>query len=298
MSSDFTSGARFNPPPGWPQPPAGYHPPATWQVDPSWPTPPPNWPFYLDAAGRPTNPPPGAWLSTPIPQPQTPPLNPNVPLVLDYQHQSAVGAPPTPKKRRLRLWLGLLTGTLILALIGAGLGWWFYYRPGPVISADPAKLFTPEMDGFSPNGSSKSGPEYIAGWSKEDACADHWGPKYAPARIVDLISGGAQPDGGGVALVQPTVRAARDMLQPANAACKAVGDKAGYSEIELKHGGPRGSWRLTQTLVQGKVANYVCSLQYGNVVAYLRFDTQVVAPSIDCGAIFNHFRNRIDDLAH
>lgn len=38
---------RFNPPPGWPQPPTGWVPPADWTPDPSWPTPPADWPLWL-----------------------------------------------------------------------------------------------------------------------------------------------------------------------------------------------------------------------------------------------------------
>lgn len=39
---------RFNPPPGWPQPPAGWVPPPGWKPDPSWPEPPPAWQLWLD----------------------------------------------------------------------------------------------------------------------------------------------------------------------------------------------------------------------------------------------------------
>lgn len=38
---------RFNPPPGWPQPPTGWVPPAGWTPDPSWPTPPADWRLWL-----------------------------------------------------------------------------------------------------------------------------------------------------------------------------------------------------------------------------------------------------------
>ena len=41
------SGVRFNPPPGWPQPPAGWTPPPGWQPDPSWPASPPGWQLWL-----------------------------------------------------------------------------------------------------------------------------------------------------------------------------------------------------------------------------------------------------------
>lgn len=40
--------ARFNPPPGWPVPPAGWIPDSTWEPDPSWPAPPAGWPMWVD----------------------------------------------------------------------------------------------------------------------------------------------------------------------------------------------------------------------------------------------------------
>jgi len=47
------SGTRavFNPPPGWPAPPAGWEPPPGWQPDPRWPAPPPGWQFWLPPRG-------------------------------------------------------------------------------------------------------------------------------------------------------------------------------------------------------------------------------------------------------
>jgi hypothetical protein len=38
---------RFNPPPGWPQPPADWVPPPGWKPDPSWPPPPEGWQLWL-----------------------------------------------------------------------------------------------------------------------------------------------------------------------------------------------------------------------------------------------------------
>lgn len=38
---------RFNPPPGWPQPPARWVVPAGWNPDPSWPAPPEGWQLWL-----------------------------------------------------------------------------------------------------------------------------------------------------------------------------------------------------------------------------------------------------------
>lgn len=40
-------GPIFNPPPGWPKPPAGWVPPKGWTPDPAWPPPPPGWQLWL-----------------------------------------------------------------------------------------------------------------------------------------------------------------------------------------------------------------------------------------------------------
>lgn len=37
----------FNPPPGWPKPPAGWTPPNGWKPDPAWPAPPPGWQLWI-----------------------------------------------------------------------------------------------------------------------------------------------------------------------------------------------------------------------------------------------------------
>jgi hypothetical protein len=49
-SPSFAEGAfmRFNSPPNWPQPPAGWSPPPGWEPDPSWPQPPPGWQLWVD----------------------------------------------------------------------------------------------------------------------------------------------------------------------------------------------------------------------------------------------------------
>ena len=41
----------FNPPPGWPAPPADWQPPSGWQPDSSWPPAPPGWEFWKPASG-------------------------------------------------------------------------------------------------------------------------------------------------------------------------------------------------------------------------------------------------------
>jgi hypothetical protein len=38
---------RFNPPPNWPQLPAGWTPPLGWEPDPSWPRPPAGWQLWV-----------------------------------------------------------------------------------------------------------------------------------------------------------------------------------------------------------------------------------------------------------
>jgi len=43
------SGVVFNPPPGWPKPPAGWIPPKGWTPDPSWPPLPEGWQLWLPA---------------------------------------------------------------------------------------------------------------------------------------------------------------------------------------------------------------------------------------------------------
>jgi hypothetical protein len=40
-------GMRFNPAPGWPEPPAGWSPPPGWKPDPAWPSAPPAWRFWV-----------------------------------------------------------------------------------------------------------------------------------------------------------------------------------------------------------------------------------------------------------
>jgi hypothetical protein len=39
---------RYNPPPNWPAPPAGWTPPPDWQPDPAWGPPPPGWQVWVD----------------------------------------------------------------------------------------------------------------------------------------------------------------------------------------------------------------------------------------------------------
>lgn len=45
-------GPSFNPPPGWPKPPAGWVPPKGWTPDPAWPAPPPGWQLWISEEGK------------------------------------------------------------------------------------------------------------------------------------------------------------------------------------------------------------------------------------------------------
>jgi hypothetical protein len=53
-------GARFNPPPGWPPTPAGFHPEPGWQPDPSWPPLPAGWPLWVEDDQPRASPPPAS----------------------------------------------------------------------------------------------------------------------------------------------------------------------------------------------------------------------------------------------
>lgn len=63
---------RFNPPPNWPAPPAGWTPPPDWRPDPSWPPPPAGWQLWV-ADTEPDAP-------LPPPQPPGPAEPPPAPL--------------------------------------------------------------------------------------------------------------------------------------------------------------------------------------------------------------------------
>jgi hypothetical protein len=48
-AGQMTAGTtRFNPPPGWPPPPAGWVAPPGWQPDPLWPAPPAGWQLWVE----------------------------------------------------------------------------------------------------------------------------------------------------------------------------------------------------------------------------------------------------------
>lgn len=81
---------KFNTPPGWPPPPAGWVPDATWRPDPSWPPAPPGWNFWLpddtpSLSASPAAPEPAAAETPPVPEgqgeepPTSPPEAPSAP---------------------------------------------------------------------------------------------------------------------------------------------------------------------------------------------------------------------------
>lgn len=82
---------RFNPPPGWPEPPEGWKPEPGWTPDPTWPPAPPGWQLWIpETEGDAT---PG--------QPASPPLTP--------EEQPEIRHPAK------QFWLGI-----VLILIGGG----------------------------------------------------------------------------------------------------------------------------------------------------------------------------------
>ncbi|MCL5049957.1 MAG: DUF4041 domain-containing protein, partial [Firmicutes bacterium] len=42
----------FNPPPGWPEPPANWIPPKGWEPDPTWPAPPDGWQLWIPRSNQ------------------------------------------------------------------------------------------------------------------------------------------------------------------------------------------------------------------------------------------------------
>lgn len=87
---------RLNPPPDWPQPPAGWVPPPGWKPDPAWPDPPDGWQLWL--RDEDTTPVPMPEIPSvavppvepPMPPPATTPMSPDVPTMPE---PPAAGAP-------------------------------------------------------------------------------------------------------------------------------------------------------------------------------------------------------------
>src|SRR5664279_4234582 len=79
---------RFNPPPNWPQPPAGWVYPVDWQPDPHWPAPPDGWPFWVDEGTTPGAPQPQAGPQAMLISPLTPTTSADTPTQPKPGHTS------------------------------------------------------------------------------------------------------------------------------------------------------------------------------------------------------------------
>lgn len=92
---------RFNPPPNWPKPPAGWVPPPGWLPDPAWGPPPEGWQLWVDEPAAETH---GTYgLVPPLP----------------------AKAPRPPKKRKRTLLVVLLVVVALFAgcaIIGSSIG--------------------------------------------------------------------------------------------------------------------------------------------------------------------------------
>ncbi|MEU1655743.1 DUF4041 domain-containing protein [Streptomyces griseofuscus] len=103
------SAYRFNPPPGWPVPPAGWTPPADWRPDPSWPAAPEGWQLWIPeggpAPGTPAvGPAPGTLVAGPAPgAPVAGPTTGTLAVgpTTGAPVGGAVAAVPAPRKGRL-----------------------------------------------------------------------------------------------------------------------------------------------------------------------------------------------------
>jgi hypothetical protein len=95
---------RFNPPPNWPAPPAGWTPPTGWLPDPAWGPPPEGWQLWVDEPAFESN---AAFASARAPAP------------------GFAFTPSKPRKRRPIFWLVLLAIVIALfagcAIIGSSL---------------------------------------------------------------------------------------------------------------------------------------------------------------------------------
>lgn len=110
---------RFNPPPNWPQPPAGWVPPADWRPDPGWPALPFGWQLWIDDAEQQ-----GQAVAPYGSQPPTvhPPAAPPSPGKSHPKVTRAQGGPKARRSWQARLagLFGILAG-FFLGLFGAGI---------------------------------------------------------------------------------------------------------------------------------------------------------------------------------
>ncbi len=121
---------RFNPPPGWPQPPPEWQPLPGWRPDPRWPAPPPDWQLWVDDPGDQ----PEGSAEAPQPQPQPRPVrparqgaSPTAPVTRSWPHAAFALVRRRPGWTVVGVFflLGAFGGLGSAFLLGglAGLGW-------------------------------------------------------------------------------------------------------------------------------------------------------------------------------
>lgn len=171
---------RFNPPPGWPVPPAGWLPEPGWQPDASWPPAPAGWQFYVEDAAAPPPPAPATMVlpaAGPPPAPSylgaTPPAPPpsQVPSGSPVMAGSA-GARPNWFVRHK-----VLTGAGATVLLLGGIG---------AVSNGGGAGSTPSSAGASKSASTSAAPTSPA--AKPPAS-----PSSAPAATTSSSSAPAAP---------------------------------------------------------------------------------------------------------
>jgi RsiW-degrading membrane proteinase PrsW (M82 family) len=211
-SADAPAGWAFNPPPGWPAPPAGWTMPEDWQPDPSWPPAPEGWVFWVPAhgpggAGEPLTPTPYEGLAVPSPTvSDAPPGAAEVRLSLGEQSRTArlgqearIGRSPDND-----IVVNDPTVSRQHAVVRSGVSGWEYAKAG-------------------------SAPTFLDGQMVDQVAVD---------RALDFALG--SPDGP-VLHIEPVTGAVR--LAPAGAQPQAVPWQA--AQFPAASAGPDPNWRLT-----------------------------------------------------
>lgn len=76
--TEMAEGLVFNPPPGWPKPPAAWRPPASWTPDPAWPAAPPGWQLWVSGDADVVPPQPESNVAAvPVETPTSSPVHPS-----------------------------------------------------------------------------------------------------------------------------------------------------------------------------------------------------------------------------
>lgn len=238
----------FNPPPGWPAPPAGFVPDEGWQPDPHWPAAPPQWSFWVDDAGKTTSPPPGAWPG---------PDAPRSPLPTG----TATAAPEVAPRRRRKWLVPLIAAVVVLALTAAAAAVFLASRAEPQLTVDDVER-------------AYRSPITTSGFTADDIEADTWpdGVELAPGvdecsaatlRIFLTAKGGAR-----ATLVKPGAEDGqlRTLVFQDSKAAKAAFDRA-KNDMRTCRGDTMFTARVEQS--QGILAR----------PRFVRFGTSVTWPN-------------------